>query len=83
MANINFVESFENTSHFNEDALFLIVTFITNEAEALGAEGVPDNLYITCCDIDRIYLSTKPEASPRNGPGKGEESQLGNRQEGH
>jgi|GEM_PF-2740050 len=68
MANINFVESFENTSHFNEDALFLIVTFITNDAEALGAEGVPDNLYITCCDIDRIYLSTKPEASPDSPP---------------
>lgn len=68
MANINFVENFENTSHFNEDALFLIVTFITNDAEALGAVGVPDNLYITCCDIDRIYLSTKPEASPDSPP---------------
>ena len=68
MANINFVESFENTSHFNEDALFLIATSITIDAEALGAEGIPDNLYITCCDIDRIYLSTNPEASPDSSP---------------
>lgn len=68
MANINFVESFENTSHFNEDAIFLIATSITIDAEALGAEGIPDNLYITCCDIDRIYLSTKPEASPDSPP---------------
>ena len=68
MAHINFVNGSENTSHFNEYALFLIATFITDDAEALGAEGIPDNLYITSCDIDRIYLSTNPKASPDSPP---------------
>ena len=40
----------------------MIATYITDDAEALGAEGIPENLHITCCDIiDRLYLSTNPE----------------------
>ena len=67
-ARIHFIKGFENTSHFNEDVLFLIASFITDDAEALGAEGLPDKLSITCCDMDRIYLSTTPEASPDSPP---------------
>lgn len=46
----------------------MITTFIVDDAEALGAEGLPDNLYITYCDIDRIYLSINSEASPDSPP---------------
>lgn len=64
MVHINFVNGYENTSRFDEDVLFLITATITDDAEALGAEGLPDNLYITCCDIDRIYLSANPDFFP-------------------
>lgn len=68
MVHINFVNGYENTSRFDEDVLFLITATITDDAEALGAEGLPDNLYITCCDIDRIYLSASLETSPDSPP---------------
>ena len=68
VSRIHFIKGFENTSHFNEDELFLITSFITDDAKALGAEGIPDNLYVTYCDIDEIYLSANPEVSPDSLP---------------
>lgn len=68
MKHIYYIKEFENTSHFNRDGIYLITTFIVDDAEALGAEGLPDNLYITYCDIDRIYLSINSEASPDSPP---------------
>lgn len=66
MHQIHFAKNYENSSHFNEDQLFLISMYITFYAD--GCIFLPDNLYITSCDIDRIYLSTNPEATPESAP---------------
>ena len=66
MTRISFVKEFENKSQFNEDGIFLITSHISFYTRGCLDEDLPGNLYILSCDMDRIYLSANPEATPES-----------------
>ena len=68
MVQISLIKDFEKTSsYWDSDAVILISLYITKYASGfLEEEGfiIPDEFFIITSDMDRIYLSRNPEATP-------------------
>lgn len=67
MISLSLIKDFKKTSsYWDEDTILLISLDITDSASGSFEEEelIPEKLYIITSDLDRIYLSRNPEATP-------------------
>ncbi len=67
MISLSLIKDFKKTSsYWDEDTILLISLYITDSASGSFEEEeiIPEKLYIITSDLDRIYISRNPEATP-------------------
>ena len=72
MVQLSFTKSFENCSQLSDKQILTVASVIAENA--LACQNIqeylkkhdkhPDKVFIVFCDVDRIYLTLNPDATP-------------------